>query len=354
MKKKLLKFIVCPVCKNDLTLHVFKENQKEIEAGVLLCPCGQFFPIIKNIPRILIGALRMVIYERFSDFFEEYKDLLPQEKISKAIKREDTKKKKTLESFGYEWKKFPEMIKEWEKNFKLYFAPLPKLDLLKGKTILDAGCGKGRHILYASKIAKEVIAIDLGHAIDVALYNNRNAENVYFIQADIYNLPFRANSFDFIFSLGVLHHLPTPEEGFSKLVGLLKNGAGILIYVYHSFLVGTFNFYLLTIMNFFRRETTRLPHGLLYIFCYPIAALSYCVFVFPYKVFSPKNRPNWSLKAYASYPFRVLLNDIFDGFSAPLETRYSKEEIKAWYDRANLKNINVMGDGGWRIFGVKQ
>ncbi|MBU4204645.1 methyltransferase domain-containing protein [Patescibacteria group bacterium] len=353
MKKKLLELIVCPVCKNKLTLKTFKENREEIEAGVLLCSCGQFFPIIKNIPRILIGSLRVVVYERFPDFFKEYKNLLPQEKISKEIKGEDLKKKKTSESFGYEWEKFPEMIKEWEKNFKLYFAPLPKLDLLEGKTILDAGCGKGRHIFYAAKIAKEVIAVDLGTAIDVALYNNRNTENVYFIQADIYNLPFRANSFDFIFSLGVLHHLPTPEEGFSKLVGLLKNGAGILIYVYHNFSNGTFNFYLSALMNFFRRITIKIPHELLYVLCYPITILSYCTFVLPYRVFSKKDKSNWPLMAYANYPFRVLLNDIFDSFSAPIENRYSKEEITDWYQRANLKNIKILENGGWHVFGTK-
>jgi SAM-dependent methyltransferase len=353
MKKRLLEFIICPACKSKLTLKVFKENQGEIEAGMLLCSCGQFYPIIKSIPRIFIGDLRTVIYERFPDFLKEYKNFFPQEKINKEIEGEDLKKKRTSESFGYEWEKFPEMIKEWEKNFKLYFAPLPKLDLLKGKIILDAGCGKGRHTFYAAKIADEVIAIDLGTAIDVALFNNRNTKNVYFIQADIYNLPFRANSFDFVFSLGVLHHLPTPEEGFSKLVGLLKDGAGILIYVYHSFSKGTFNFYLLSLMNILRRITTKIPHKLLYALCYPVAILSYCVFVFPCKVFLKKDKSDWPLTAYANYPFRVLLNDTFDGFSAPIENRYSKEEITAWYQRANLKDIKVLGSGGWHIFGIK-
>lgn len=357
MKKKILEFIVCPVCKNNFTLHIFKEGKgypEEIEEGMLLCSCGQFFPIIKNIPRILVGPLKTAIYERFPDFFAKHKDLLPKEEISKEIRGEDLKKKKTSESFGYEWEKFPEMIKEWEKNFKLYFAPLPKLDLLKGKTILDAGCGKGRHIFYTSKIAKEVIAVDLGKAIDVALCNNKNAENVYFIQADIYNLPFRENYFDFISSLGVLHHLPSPEKGFSKLVCLLKNGGGILIYVYRRFPKNSFIFYLSALMDFLRRITIKIPHKLLYVLCYPVAILSYCAFVFPYKVFLREGRPNWPLRAYANYPFRVLINDVFDGFSAPMESRYSKEEIMAWYQRANLKNIKILESGGWHIFGNKE
>ena len=133
MKKNLLSFLICPICKKNLTLKVFKENNGEIEEGLLFCSCGQFFPIIENIPRILIGDLRIIIYEQFPDFFKKYKDFLPQEKINKKIRNDSLKKKKISESFGYEWQKFPEMIKEWRKNFEFYFEPLKTLDLLKTK-----------------------------------------------------------------------------------------------------------------------------------------------------------------------------------------------------------------------------
>lgn len=359
MRKRLLNFINCPVCKKDLSIKVFKEDNGEVKQGLLFCSCGQSFPIIENIPRILVGDLRMSIYEQFPDFFKKYKDFLPKEKLNKKIK-DNNLKKKTSKSFGYQWQKFPTVLKEWEKNFKFYFEPLKSFDLLKDKTILDAGCGNGRHSYYVAKFAKEIIAFDLSQSVDVALYNNRNHSNVHFIQADIYNLPFRENSFDFIFSIGVLHYLPTPEQGFKKLMKLLKSQAGILVYVYHGFPKASFNFYLLKLTNFFRRLTPKIPYNLLHLLCYPVAVLSYLIFVLPYlilyKILKIKKiaQTNWPLKLYSNYSFRVLVNDTFDRFSPPLEHRFSKEEILALYQKAGLRNIKILGQGGWRVFGSKK
>jgi SAM-dependent methyltransferase len=355
MKKRLLNFLICPVCKGGFNLKIFDEKGGEIKDGVLICSCGQFFPVVNFIPRILLGDLRSMLAEQFPDFFSRYKDFLPNEEVVLKITAEAQKKKETSNSFAFEWQKFSKMLKEWKSNFDFYFEPVGNINSLKNKIILEIGCGKGRHTFYAAKIAKEVIAVDFGRAVDVAFLNNENALNVYFVQADIYNLPFRENYFDFIFSIGVLHHLPTPEAGFRKLVNFVKNGGGILIYVYHSFPKKSFNFYLLRFANFFRRFTTKISHSTLYILCYPIAFLSYIIFILPYKIFlKNKKNVNWPLKAYVEYPFGVILNDTFDRFSAPIENRYSREEILEWYKRAGLSNIQILPGSGWRLFGEKE
>jgi SAM-dependent methyltransferase/uncharacterized protein YbaR (Trm112 family) len=354
MKERILNLIVCPICKKDLSLKVFDKDNGEIKEGVLNCSCGQFFPITNYIPRILTGDLRVMLYEEFPDFFSEYKNSLPQEKISQLNTEEAIKKQETSKSFAYEWQNFSKMLKEWKNNFDFYFKPVKNVDSLKNKTILEIGCGKGRHTFYASDIAKEVVAVDFGKSVDVAFLNNKDKKNVYYVQADIYNLPFREKYFNFIFCLGVLHHLPTPEQGFNKLVNLLDNGGGILIYVYHSFSKKTFKYYLLGFVNFFRRFTTKLSYKFLHILCYPIAFFSYLILVLPYKLFFKiiiKN--DWPLGLYSEYPFQVLLNDTFDRFSAPIENRYSREQVMKWYQNAGLKNINILGGGGWRIFGEK-
>lgn len=353
MKRNLLNYLVCPACKKEFNLKVFKEEDSEVKEGLLLCSCGQFFPIENFIPRILLGDLREMIYLQFPDFFLKYKDSLPKEKINFQIKKEAQKKKETSNSFAYEWEKFSEMIKEWKENFDFYFQPIENKDYLKEKTILEIGCGKGRHTFYAKDFAREVVAVDLGKAVDVAFLNNKNSQNVHFVQADIYSLPFRSNFFDFVFCIGVLHHLPTPEQGFRKLVNVLKNSGGILIYVYHSFSKKTFKYYLLKFANFFRYFTTRIPHKILYILSYPIAFLTYLVFILPQKLLFKNKKSNWPLAGYIDYPFSVILNDTFDRFSAPIENRYSKEEILQWYQRANLKDVKILGGSGWRLFGKK-
>jgi len=354
MKTKLLNFLVCPVCKERLDLKIFKEENSEIKDGLLLCGCGQFFPIINFIPRMLAGDLRNMLYSQFSSFFSEYKNFLPEEKKNFQIKEESKKKEETSVSFAYEWEKFSEMIKEWKENFNFYFQPIENNDYLREKTVLEIGCGKGRHTFYASKFAKEVVAVDLGKAVDVAFLNNKNSQNIHFIQADIYNLPLKNNFFDFVFCIGVLHHLPTPEQGFKKLANVLKPTGGILIYVYHSFEKGTFKYYLLKFANFFRYFTTKIPHKNLYILCYPIAFLTYLIFILPQKIFFGQHKKsNWPFSGYVGYPFSVILNDTFDRFSAPIENRYSKDQILQWYQKAGLKNIKILGGSGWRLFGSK-
>lgn len=355
MNEDILNFIVCPSCNQKLTIKSFSVESNEIKDGILICECGQFFPVVDYIPRILTGDLRPMLYNQFSDFFSKYKNVLPQEDVVEKISTDVQKKEDTSKSFAYEWQKFSGMLKEWKDNFDFYFEPVKNKEVfLKDKTILEVGCGKGRHTFYVADMAKNVVAIDFGRAVDVALQNNKDKKNIYFIQADIYNLPFKSDSFDFIFSLGVLHHLPTPEHGFKKLVGLLKNRGNILVYVYHSFSKTTFKYYLLKFVNFFRNFTTKISHDLLYILCYPIAFFSYIIFVLPYKIFFKKIIKNgWPLGLYVNYPFEVLLNDTFDRFSAPIENRYSKEEITKWYRNAGLKDIVIFGGGGWRIFGKK-
>jgi len=358
MKTELLYSMICPVCHKGFKLKVFREKDKEIEEGILICSCGQFFPIVNKIPRILIGGLRVVLYNDFPEFFLKYKKFLPNENIlKKNNEMEILQKRKTLQSFGYEWNKFSETLKEWKENFNFYFEPLKNFNLLKNKIILEAGCGQGRHTHYVAELAKEVISIDASKAIDVALYNTKKFNNIHFIQADIYNLPFKKNFFDFIFSLGVLHHLPRPEEGFKKIVEFLKFNGNVLIYVYHSFPKNDFRYYGLKLINIPRSLTVKLPFSILYLFCWPIALLLYSIFVLPYKFLSnflkikKIKKINWPFNLYSVYPFYVLLNDTFDRFSAPIENRYSKKQVLDWYQRAGLRDIKILK--GWRILGKK-
>ncbi len=52
------------------------------------------------------------------------------------------------------------------------------------------------------------------------------------VRADLLNLPFEAESFDLIYSLGVLDHTPDPRASFLALARLLKPGGRIVIWVY--------------------------------------------------------------------------------------------------------------------------
>ena len=51
--------LACPICKGDLRLEVFEENEEEIISGKLICTkCGTEYPIEEGIPNMLPPDLR--------------------------------------------------------------------------------------------------------------------------------------------------------------------------------------------------------------------------------------------------------------------------------------------------------
>jgi uncharacterized protein YbaR (Trm112 family) len=59
MKRDLMDILACPLCKGDLTLEVFSENDYEIVTGKLSCAaCKETYPIEDGIPNMLPPDLR--------------------------------------------------------------------------------------------------------------------------------------------------------------------------------------------------------------------------------------------------------------------------------------------------------
>ena len=111
---------------------------------------------------------------------------------------------------------YSELTDADRREFLDWIRPLEPADF-EGRVVLDAGCGKGRHIFLAAKFkARTVVGVDLSNAVEAAYRNTRELPNVHVIQADIYHLPF-AQPFDLAYSIGVLHHLPDPKAGFLAL-----------------------------------------------------------------------------------------------------------------------------------------
>lgn len=363
MKNSLLQLVVCPLCQGVLTAESFQETKAgEIENGVIRCGCGTSYPIIAGIPRLLPPVLQSMLWKMHPAFFRSYrtrlpKELLPHEEMQAAKSGEDFTTKAQLDtarSFGYEWQAFSEMLPDYESNFRWYFERFPS-DAFAGKRILDAGCGTGRHTFHMARSgATEVVAMDFSQAIEVAAHNNRENPNTHFVQADIYHPPFQPETFDFVYSLGVLHHLPDPEKGFRVLLPLLRAGEYLNIYLYWN-LEGeaAWRRLALSAVTGVRRVTTRIPHALLKKLSWVIAAGFQVAFVMPSRMLDRFERTrSWAdrvpLGHYRKYSFRVLYTDQFDRFSAPIENRYSRAEVEGWFDRAGLEDVVILGGAGWR------
>jgi SAM-dependent methyltransferase len=272
------------------------------------------------------------------------------------LTRIDRMRVETARSFGFEWSRFPEMRAEWESNFWDYMSPHTP-ESFRGKRVLDAGCGGGRHAYYAAKNGAEVWAVDIGSAVEVAKANNQNLDNVRVAQADIHHLPFEPESFDLVYSIGVLHHLSDPESAFRNLLRYVKPGGWIHIYLYWRPENQPVKRALLSLVRAARRITTRIPHRLLYGLSYPVAAVAFAGFVLPYQLLLAAGlngiAERMPMKQYAKYPFRVCVNDQFDRLSAPIEFRYARDEVEGWMWRAGLEEIIIRPNYGWCATGRK-
>src|SRR3989338_1288781 len=106
---------------------------------------------------------------------------------------------------------------------------------IKGNAVLEAGCGTGELSVSFALSRANVTAIDISrNSIEIGkeTANKYNAK-VEFLEQDILSMELKKR-FDFVFSLGVLHHTINPEKAFSVLAGHAKGGGTLCIGLYHS------------------------------------------------------------------------------------------------------------------------
>ena len=77
-----------------------------------------------------------------------------------------------------------------------------KIDILKEKKVLEVGSGAGRFTELLADNAQELYTLDASEAIDYNKKNNSKFSNTHFIQADLFNIPFEDNTFDYVICIG--------------------------------------------------------------------------------------------------------------------------------------------------------
>jgi len=196
-----------------------------------------------------------------------------------------------------------------------------------------------------------MIGLDLSEAIEAARENTRHLPNVHLVQGDIVHPPIQPGSLDFVYSIGVLHHLPDPKKGFLALTRLVKRGAPMFIWVYlrkRGRQIAAF--------SLMRHLSTRMPLRLLNVACLAIAAAQWLAFIVPARALGRFGLTRGMaaripFTLYARYPFRVLHTDWFDGLSVPLVNYYRREDIDGWYREAGFEHIAIDEDWGGRALG---
>ncbi len=196
MISDLLDILACPDCGGSLSL-----SDGSMEWGTLVCAaCRCTFPIVKHIPRFV-----------------------PADNYSN--------------SFGFQWNKFRATQLDSRTGLPIsrdrflaesQWTPAE----LAGKRVLDVGCGAGRFAEVALSTGANVVAIDYSSAVDACFANLGPHPRLSVIQADVYRLPFKPSSFDYVYCFGVLQHTPDPHRAALALAKPLRVGGKLALDFY--------------------------------------------------------------------------------------------------------------------------
>jgi SAM-dependent methyltransferase len=326
MKPSLLELLACPLCHGDLDLETGRTEDVEIMEGRFECrDCRQEYPLTGGIPRLLPPDI--------------------------GVEQE-----RTANAFGYEWRHFVEMHPEYEEQFLDWINPLDA-GFFPGKLILDAGCGIGRHAHFAARYgARAVVAMDLSVAVETAREVLADLPNAHVVQGDIYHPPFKlrggGGSFDFIYSIGVLHHLPDPRGGFESLLRFVQPGGTIFGWVYGHENNGVVHHFI----NPLRKTlTARLPRPVVNVMAFPMTAALQGVVKGVYRPLEGtavwRRLPSHEyLTSLARFGFRQNHSIVFDHLVAPTAFYLRREEYEAWFRDAALDDIEITWRNGnsWR------
>ena len=250
----------------------------------------------------------------------------------------------TVRSFGDEWNRFASFTEEQNQRAGDQYFDIVTAEMANANTTaLDIGCGTGRWSRYLSPRVKFIEAVDPGEAVRAAAPYVASCRNVRITRAGYGSLPFDKASFDFVFSLGVVHHLPDTEGAIREAASMLKEKAWLLLYIYYS-LDNRSRMYrlLFRASDLLRRLISRLPRRPKFFVCEVIAVAAYGPFVVLSRLLKRAGGDAWKhvpLSYYADKPWKVCRNDALDRFGTPLEKRFSREEIRRMLLAAGMREI---------------
>jgi ubiquinone/menaquinone biosynthesis C-methylase UbiE/uncharacterized protein YbaR (Trm112 family) len=302
MRESLLELLECPACRGVLALRAASVLAGRVRSGTLECGNRHSYPVSDFVPT----------FAQEKDYMEVFSAIRQRPGGALPSTAELDVGKITREEFEAQTGIVP-----WE---------------LRGKTVLDAGCGGGRFVELVSAHGAQVVGADIdGTGLRQASEHLADCAGAHFVQADLFNLPFRPGAFDFIYSLGVLHHTPDPKGAFLRLTRLLKAGGQIAVWVYPKS-------ERTPISDLLRPVTTRVPKKLLYCIAWAVTA-SYGPLL---KIPRLKRRLQallYSTRLPWHEERRWRVHSFLDWYGPKYQFKFSPEELEGWFSEAGLIDV---------------
>jgi ubiquinone/menaquinone biosynthesis C-methylase UbiE/uncharacterized protein YbaR (Trm112 family) len=348
MKYRLLDWLSCPNTGEPLKLHVFQETEppgsaslpeayrKEIVSGVLTTESGRVYPIVDAVPRFTDDPL-----SSHTEFTQKYAPQLNAIQAAKdQMKREEDAYDDIRRSFSDEWSLFDyESDNTWGWNLdqrkEVFLGDVAlSSQQLPGKLLLDAGCGNGSLTAKLSDFGLEIVGLDLHDGLvraqrEKARFAGDRAHLVHYVQGNLVKPPFRKNTFDLIYSSGVIHHTPDSKKTFEQIYPLVKTGGRVYVWVY-----GERPFAVVVFQWAGRQARKVLPLKALYYICRGLSPI--------YKV-SSETLDKLNLMKFRKRTTREITLDLFDAFSPQFNHRHKPDEVMSWFREHQFQNIHVSG-----------
>lgn len=317
MKERLLEVLACPEDGLPLTLRD-PSFVDEVKTGRLVCEGAHEYPVVNYIPRFVPSDLYV------GNFSKEW-----------IIHR--TTQYDSVSGIENSRQAF---------ELKTGFTD----DEIRGKLVLEGGCGSGRFLAIARRADSEVVGLDLSHSVDAAFQVVGKDPKTHLVQGDILRPPFKPESFDYVYSIGVLHHTRDAKEGFFALRNLLRKGGRIAIWLYPN--DGVFVKTMNAVGGIYRRGASAMSLDALYHLCVRVETVAPIPRVL---IESGEFKPDETLSNgrfhprqafYLAFPFfglgpslewRIL--DTFDYLSPRYQTKHTWAEVRGWFRQAGLVDL---------------
>jgi len=258
--------------------------------------------------------------------------------------RQEALRAATIRDYGEQWTRYPaaEGYLHSAEAFADVLAPLLDPGDVRGTRVADLGSGTGRVVnLLLDAGAAHVIAVEPSAAFEVLRRNTAaRADRVSYLQGPGESLP-PGGDLDYVFALGVLHHIPDPVPVVRAARAALRPGGRFVAWLYAREGNGVY----LALARPARVVTRRLPHPLL-------AGLVRMVepFLFMYMTASLR----WPLPAHA-YMRDVLSRltpaerrlTLYDQLNPAYAKYYTRPEALELMTSGGLANVRIHHQHGY-------
>ena len=116
-----------------------------------------------------------------------------------------------------------------------YMHAIFEFDKFAGKLVLDLGCGVGIDSAEFARNGASVVSTDFTRIATTSVLSLFREANLpaRVVQADATSLPFKDQTFDCVYSFGVLHHIPAMEKAVFEINRVLKPGGQMMVMLYN-------------------------------------------------------------------------------------------------------------------------